>query len=103
MRRRNAELALLIMAGVIAMSATLLVDFSPSSALPPTCAPFVIGIGVAIVATSVVTRRFASNADPILLPVAFALSGISYAMIKRLDPATGQEQAGPQLAWLTIG
>ncbi|MCA1831855.1 MAG: FtsW/RodA/SpoVE family cell cycle protein [Actinomycetota bacterium] len=99
MRRRNAELAMMILAGVIAVGANLLVDFAHSSALPawlPVYALLVVGT---IALTTSVMRRFAPYADPLLLPVAIALSGIGFAMIRRLDPTL----AGPQLAWFVIG
>jgi peptidoglycan glycosyltransferase len=99
MRRRNAELAMMILAGIIAVGANLLVDFAHSSALPawvPVYAGMVVGI---IALTTIVMRRFAPNADPLLLPVSVALSGIGFAMIRRLD----SKLAGPQLAWLLLG
>ena len=103
MRRRNAELALMIIAGVIALAANLLVDFVHSSTISATFIPYAIGVAVAIVLTSIVTRRFAPSGDPLLLPIAIALAGIGFAMIRRLDPVVHLHNAGAQLVWIAIG
>ena len=99
MRRRNAELAMMILAGIIAVGANLLVDFAHSSAIPKWLPAYAGLVAGAIAITTLVTRRFAPNADPLLLPIAVALSGVGFAMIRRLDPRL----AGPQLAWITLG
>lgn len=47
----------------------------------------------------VAIRRLAPAADPALLPVAFALSGIGLAFVTRLKP----DLAGSQVMWLFVG
>ena len=44
-------------------------------------------------------RRFAPTADPVFLPAAGLLAGLGFAVIFRLEPDLGAEQAG----WLAVG
>ncbi len=90
---------MMIMAGIIALVAYLLVAFADSSDFPAGFLGFALFVACAVAVTAVVTRRFAPSADPLLLPVAMALAGVGYAMIGRLDP----DLAPPQLAWIAIG
>jgi cell division protein FtsW (lipid II flippase) len=50
-------------------------------------------------------RRFAANADPVLLPMALLLNGIGYVMIARLseDVEDGSDLAGLQSVWTAVG
>jgi cell division protein FtsW (lipid II flippase) len=99
MSRRNAELGLIILAMILALGAYLMVHFASSDQIPPGF--FSYGLAVCAVAgvAHVVVRRFAPNADPLLLPVGLLLSGLGYAMVRRLNP----DLAGPQLAWIVMG
>jgi cell division protein FtsW (lipid II flippase) len=99
MTRRNAELALMILAGVIAIGAYLLTSFAGSSTIPAGLAPYALTLVALYAAALLAVRRFAPTADPILLPCAFALAGIGYAMVRRLDP----NLAAPQLTWTAVG
>ncbi len=99
MSRRNAELGLIILAIVLTAGAYLLVRFASSDVIPPDFFSFIAAFGAMALATHLVIRRFAPNADPLLLPIAVVLSGLGYVMVRRLNPALG----GPQLAWIAVG
>lgn len=53
----------------------------------------------AFLAAHLAVRRFAPNADPTLLPIAFVLSGLGLAFVSRLDT----ELAASQVMWLFVG
>lgn len=90
---------MMILAGIIAVGANILVDFAASSAVPAWLPVYGGAVAGAIALMHVVTRRFAPSSDPLLVPIALALAGVGYAMIRRLQPSL----AGPQLAWIIIG
>ncbi|NTW29466.1 MAG: FtsW/RodA/SpoVE family cell cycle protein [Coriobacteriia bacterium] len=54
---------------------------------------------VAFLIAHLTVRRFAKNADPGLLPVAFLLSGVGLAVVTRLDASL----AASQVVWLFVG
>jgi peptidoglycan glycosyltransferase len=99
MRRRTTELLLLLAAspsvllvfGLYAASrggAVVLADFAvPASLL------------AAFLVAHLAVRKFAPQADPGLLPVVFALSGLGLAFVTRLDP----KLAASQVMWIMIG
>jgi peptidoglycan glycosyltransferase len=99
MSRRNAELGLLILAVLLALGAYLLVHFAKSNQVPSGLFPYALALGGLALGAHLCVRRFAPNADPLLLPVTFLLAGLGYAMVRRLNPALG----GPQLAWIALG
>lgn len=99
MSRRNAELGLVILAVVLAAGAYLLAHFAVSDELPPGFFPYLAAFGGMALGAHLVVRRFAPNGDPILLPIALVLSGLGFAMVRRLNPDLG----GPQLAWIAVG
>jgi cell division protein FtsW (lipid II flippase) len=99
MSRRNAELGLIILAVILSLGAYLLVAFAHQNTIPAGFFSYAaVMTGLALVAHATV-RRFAPNADPLFLPIGLLLSGLGYAMVRRLDPALG----GPQLSWILIG
>ena len=57
------------------------------------------GIFVAFVIAHIAVRKFAPGADPALLPISFALSGIGIAFVTRLAP----DLAVNQVVWLFVG
>lgn len=97
--RRTTELLLLLAAALPTLLVFALVEtqharsFSWSQLAVPGAL-----LGAFIVAHLAV-RRFASGADPALLPVAFILSGLGLAFVTRLDP----KLAASQVMWLFIG
>lgn len=99
MTRRNIELLLLVVAApiVIVLFAMMVVTGGQELSFNTLGVP--IGIFIAFVAAHLATRKLAPNADPALLPITFALSGIGIAFVTRLAPAA----ASRQLIWLFAG
>lgn len=97
--RRSTEAGLLALAGLIVGAAFVLVSLGRHQALPANLVPFVIGVFALFVVAHVGIRRFAPNADPLILPVAVLLNGIGYVFILRLDEDLAAQQAG----WTLVG
>jgi peptidoglycan glycosyltransferase len=58
-----------------------------------------LGLFAAFILAHLAIRKLAPNADPALLPVVFAISGIGIAFVMRLAPST----ASRQVIWLFLG
>lgn len=105
MTRRNVELLLLIVAAplVILMFAMMVLSGAGSEegfqALSFNTLGVPIGIFLAFLLAHFAIRKLAPNADPALLPITFALSGIGIAFVTRLAPAA----ATRQLIWMFLG
>lgn len=99
MKRRSIELLLLCIAApiVIVLFAMLVVSGGQELSFNTLGVP--IGIFVAFLVAHLVIRKLAPNADPAILPITFALSGIGIAFVTRLVP----ELASRQLVWLFAG
>lgn len=99
MTRRNLELILLCIAAplVILMFAMLVVNQGQPLNFNTLGVP--IGIFAAFVVAHLAVRKLAPGADPAILPITFALSGIGIAFVTRLRP----ELAVGQLMWLFVG
>jgi peptidoglycan glycosyltransferase len=57
-----------------------------------------LGLFAAFLASHLAIRKLAPNADPALLPITFALSGIGIAFVMRLSPVLAQRQ----ILWLFL-
>lgn len=99
MKRRNMELLLLCIAApiVIVLFAMLVLVGGQELSFNTLGVP--IGIFAAFLAAHFAVLKLAPNADPAILPITFALSGIGIAFVTRLAP----ESAGRQLMWLFAG
>lgn len=99
MTRRNLELVLLCIAAplVILMFAMLVVNQGQPLNINTLGVP--IGIFAAFFVAHLAVRKLAPGADPAILPITFALSGIGIAFVTRLRP----ELAIGQLMWLFVG
>ena len=99
MTRRNLELILLCIAAplVVLMFAMLVVNQGQPLNVNTLGVP--IGIFAAFVVAHLAVRKLAPGADPAILPITFALSGIGIAFVTRLRP----ELAVGQLMWLFVG
>ncbi len=97
--RRNAELGLILLAGVITVGAYLLASLGSSASLPADLVPFLVVILALLAAAHVATRRLAPGADGMLLPLGGLLNGLGYVFIARLDP----DLAGLQALWTVVG
>lgn len=105
---RRSEAVLLVFACAIALGARAFVDGNTGGGIG---APFgmyaVAVVGLAVVAHMVVRMR-APSADPVLLPAAFALTGLGLAMIRRIDFAYAERGratnfATTQEVWALLG
>lgn len=108
--RRGTEAALLGFAVLITVVAQMIVDVTVTGALRPEVAGFSVWITALWVVAHLVVRKWASYADPLLLPAVALLVGLGLAVIHRLDLAAGQvgstvtrEDAPVQLIWATLG
>jgi peptidoglycan glycosyltransferase len=99
MSRRNAELGLIILAVILSLGAYLTAHFASNKSIPAGFFSYAVVSAAIAFAAHFAVRKLAPNADPLLLPVGILLSGLGYAMVRRLNPALG----GPQLAWVAIG
>lgn len=98
--RRNTELGLVVMAGIITTAGYTLSALGRDSNIPANLGPFLgIVLGLLIVA-HIATRRLAAGADSVLLPLAALLNGIGFIMLARLD---AKRLAGLQATWTFIG
>ncbi len=111
---RNSELVLLIFAVVLAMAAWASVGLAQEGAIPPGMAGYGGGLAVLFGFAHVTLRRFAPDADPVLLPAAAFVNGLGLAVIHRLDLADADRAAArgieaptaaapAQLTWTAVG
>ena len=99
MTKRNLELLLLVIAApiVIVLFSMLVVTGGRELSFNTLGVP--IGIFVAFFVSHLAIRKLAPEADPAILPIVFALSGIGIAFVTRLAP----DLAVRQLMWLVLG
>lgn len=98
MRPRLAELSLIVFAIVLAVGLFVSTDFARDSSI----AADTLGFSAVFAATALfahaAVRRFTPAADPLLLPLTIALTGIGLAMIRRLEGTLG----AAQLVWVAV-
>ena len=99
MTRRNLELILLCVAAPLVVLLFAMIAINQGLALDMTTLGVPAGIFVAFVIAHIAVRKFAPGADPALLPISFALSGIGIAFVTRLAP----DLAVNQVVWLFVG
>ena len=99
MTRRNIELILLCVAAPLVVLPFAMLALNDGQALTMNTLGVPLGIFVAFVLAHLSVRKFAPGADPAILPLAFALSGIGIAFITRLAP----DLAMRQVMWLFLG
>ncbi len=97
--RRNAELGLLVLVGVITGGAYTLASLGRSASIPANIGPFLGMILVLLLVAHLAVRRLAPRADGLLLPLAGLLNGIGYVMLTRLDKSLAAFQA----TWTLVG
>ncbi len=90
---RNAELLLLVFSVAIAMAAYAAVGLALDGALPAGMIGYGGGLAFLFGMAHLALRRFAPNADPVLLPAVTLINGIGLAMIHRLDVADAERAA----------
>ncbi|HEY7874329.1 MAG TPA: FtsW/RodA/SpoVE family cell cycle protein [Actinomycetota bacterium] len=100
LRRRNTELALLILALVVGAGAIALVALARNSSRVDVAVPIVSVLVASYVVAHVLMRRFAQHADALVLPIAAILNAIGLAAVYRLSP----KGFGPiQVTWTVVG
>jgi cell division protein FtsW (lipid II flippase) len=97
--RRNTELALLILAILLAVGAYALVGLGLDGEVPVGLAGYGMLLVGGYVFAHVVVRWLAPQADPVFLPTAVLLAGLGFAVIYRLNDSL----AGAQTLWLLFG
>lgn len=97
-RRRNAELQLIVMVGLIIGAAYTIAALGTNAEIPPGIIAFVIVILGLLLIAHIAVRLLAAGADPTLLPLAALLHGLGFVMITRLD----DDLAGLQATWSLV-
>ena len=99
MTRRSTELLLLCAVAPIVVLLFAMLAMTQGEALGLTSLGVPLGIFAAFVVAHIAVRFLAPAADPAILPISFALSGIGIAFVTRLAP----DLAGKQVLWLFAG
>ena len=97
--RRDTELMLLLAAAPAVALLFALVHAEAGAALGWREFTVPLGLLGAFIAAHIAARFLAPGADPVLLPIAFALTGIGLAFVTRLDPTL----AASQVLWVAGG
>jgi cell division protein FtsW (lipid II flippase)/cell division protein FtsI/penicillin-binding protein 2 len=97
--RRATELWLLIAATPVLLLLFLMLLVNANTPLTFNSFAVPIALVASFVIAHIALRKFAPNADPALLPIAFLLCGIGICFVLRLAPDT----AGRQIVWLFAG
>ena len=98
--RRNRELSLLVLALIVGAGALTLVAVARNSNKPAVAVPLIAIVAIAYVGAHVITRRFARQADSLILPLVAGLNAIGLAAIYRLSP---RGFGATQVTWTAIG
>lgn len=107
--RRRTELGLLVLVVVVTLSADVLAGLGSTGHLPRHLIDLAVGLVVLLGVAHLANRRYAPEADPVLLPIAGFLNGLGWVLIDRLDKdpsirATyGSGLAFHQALWSAIG
>jgi cell division protein FtsW (lipid II flippase) len=107
-RRRRAEALLLAVAVVITVAGYLYEEIVVTGGVPPGLARFASAAFLLAFTAHIAVRRFAPQADPLILPLGMVLSGLGLVLIHRLDTAYHiRFQAAPgapgQFIWWVVG
>jgi len=98
-RRRNTELTLIIMVGLIIGVAYTIAALGTNAEIPPGIVVFVAILLGLLLCAHIAVRLVARGADGTILPLAALLHGVGFVMITRLD----DRLAGLQATWSLIG
>lgn len=97
--RRNTEFGLLVMVGIITVSAYTLLSLGKDAVVPPNVGGFLLVVLAVLLGAHLVTRRLAPRANATLLPLAGFLNGIGFVFIARVDEKLAWQQA----VWTVVG
>jgi cell division protein FtsW (lipid II flippase) len=102
--RRNVELSLLLLALILSIGAYVVVGLTAQNKVPSGTLGYGITLTILFIGAHLVLRRFAPQADPMLLPGAALLNGLGLVMVRRLDYASSRAaQAPSQALWTVLG
>jgi cell division protein FtsW (lipid II flippase) len=102
--RRNVELSLLLLALILSIGAYLVVGLTAQNKIPSGTIGYGTTLTILFIGAHMVLRRFAPQADPLLLPGAALLNGLGLVMVRRLDYASSRSaQAPSQALWTVLG
>lgn len=97
--RRRSELGMIVMVLGLTGGLYALSSVGRAGNLPANIVPFLCLVAGLMLVAHLSMRRFAPEADPVLLPLAALLNGTGYVFIARLDSA----EASAQATWTGIG
>ena len=97
--RRRTELGLVLLDVVLIGGLYALAGEGKAGSLPADIGPFLALIFGLLLVGHLTLRRWAPDADPILLPLAGLLNGVGYVFIARLSAS----QAAAQAVWSSVG
>lgn len=111
---RSVEAFLLVFSLVISMAAYASVGLAHDGTVPAGMLGYGAGLGLLFALAHLALRRFAPDADPLLLPAATLINGLGLAVIYRLDLADADRAAKlgnsapngaapAQLTWTAVG
>ncbi|WP_165248041.1 FtsW/RodA/SpoVE family cell cycle protein [Adlercreutzia sp. ZJ141] len=98
MTRRNLELVLLCIAAPVVLLPYAMLALNQGQSLSVSTLGVPLGLLASFCVAHLAARRFTPDADPAILPLVFALSGIGIAFVTRLAP----ELAVNQVLWLFV-
>ncbi len=104
-KRRNVELALVLLAVVIGLGGYAVVDLNVLGGLTPRFPGLVAGSTALALLAHLAVRWRLPYADPVILPAVIVLNGLGLTMIHRIDLINNPPLAGArqQLIWTVIG
>jgi len=105
-QRRRSELGLLLVALFVVSLAYVLGSLGAYDELPPHALEFIAVSALLGLAVHLANRRYAPEADPVIMPVVLLLNGLGYVMIYRLNAysdAAANARASYQAAWTVLG
>ena len=97
--RRNSELFLIILGGMVTTGAYILASAGRLASIPANALPFLVVVLGLFFGAHFATRFLAPEADGLLLPLAGLLNGLGYVFIAQLD----DELAAQQAIWTFLG
>lgn len=97
--RRRSELGMVLLVLALTSGLYVLASLGKSGGLPPHIVPFLVMVLGLLLVAHLSLRRFAPEADPVLLPLAAILNGFGYVFISGIDSG----EASAQAVWTLIG
>ncbi|UQX88630.1 FtsW/RodA/SpoVE family cell cycle protein [Jatrophihabitans telluris] len=112
--RRNAELGYIVFATLVVAAAEAIIEITRDSQLTAHVATYALVALATGVVANLAIRRWASYADPLLVPCAVVLVGLGLVMIHRIDLGLAQQAsdagrtyqgagAASQVVWVVLG